>query len=305
MNIQVSNAITRLRVIATIIIVAYHAACPYGVWDAFIEFWGTKTSKEIINFVFQRLLCNDMLPMFFSLSGMLYFAKKETYKDWLLVFWRKFDRLIVPAALIILFCSWFDIPFVGHAGPEGHLWFIYVLFLYFCWFLTLSRVNIHILMLIAVTGYGVYSFSGRLELSMSSFVLQLLRYQIYFVGGYYMFKYYDLLRKNFIRWLLLLIYLVSLLLDFQTGYYLLFNVVALAFIPQRDIVSRMMRSLNVNSFGIYLIHHILIVASFQLSFVYNSYIDYPLLAIVSMFLVAIIISWTLSEVLHRIKFRYF
>lgn len=36
MNQQLSHAITRLRVIATLVIVAYHAACPYGVWEAFI-----------------------------------------------------------------------------------------------------------------------------------------------------------------------------------------------------------------------------------------------------------------------------
>lgn len=35
MNKQISNAITRLRVLSTIIIVIYHSICPYGVWEAF------------------------------------------------------------------------------------------------------------------------------------------------------------------------------------------------------------------------------------------------------------------------------
>lgn len=305
MNKQISNVITRLRVISTIVIVVYHAACPYGGWEAFSgTVWNNINSMEIINFVFQKLLCNDMLPMFFCLSGMLFYGKKDIYKDILMIFWKKFDRLIVPAALIFLFCSWFDIPFVGHASPEGHLWFVYVLFIYFCWALIMNRVSIHILMSFASAGYIVYTFSGRLGLDIHLFVTQLLRYQIYFIGGYYLFNYYDFLRKDFVRWTLLFIHLISLLQNFQTGYYLLFNLVVIAFTPQREIVSRIMISLNKNSFGIYLIHHVLIIALFQISWVYSTYTDYPFISILSMSFGALVLSWILSEILHKIKFSY-
>lgn len=174
MNLQISNAITRLRVLSTIIIVIYHSICPYGGWEAF-----TKTiclegnsinSMEITNFIFQRLLCNTMLPMFFCLSGMLFYGKKDKHKDILLIFWKKFDRLIIPAALIYLFCSWIEIPHVGHAGPEGHLWFVYVLFVYFCWALILHKVNIHALMLCATLGFIVYTFSGSWGLDIHPFI---------------------------------------------------------------------------------------------------------------------------------------
>lgn len=103
MNKQISNVITQLRVISTIVIVVYHAACPYGGWEAFTATISNNiSSMNIINLIFQKLLCNDMLPMFFSLSGMLFYGKKDTYKDTLLVFWKKFDRLIVPANLSFL-----------------------------------------------------------------------------------------------------------------------------------------------------------------------------------------------------------
>lgn len=309
MNKQISNAITRLRVLSTIIIVIYHSICPYGVWEAFTMTvcvdGNSINSMEMTNFIFQRLLCNTMLPMFFSLSGMLFYGKKDTYKDKLLVFWKKFDRLIVPAALIYLFCSLIDLPHVGHAGPEGHLWFVYVLFIYFCWALIMNRVNIHILMSFATTGYIVYTFSGRLGFDIHPFITQLLRYQIYFIGGYYLFRYYDLLRKNYIRWPLLFIHLLSLWMNFQTGYYLFFNLIVLAFIPQKEITNRIIKSLNANSFGIYLIHHVLIIALFQVELVYQGYSNYPFIAIISMSLGALVISWFLNEVLHKIQFHYF
>lgn len=307
MDRLLSHAITRLRVVATLVIVAYHAVCPYGGWEAFTGTigGGKTTSIELINIVFQRVLCNDMLPLFFCLSGMLFFGKKSTQSDALSIFWKKFDRLIVPAALVFLFCSWFDIPFVGHAGPEGHLWFVYVLFLYFSFSLMLKKVGVHILMFIAIAGYMVYTLTGRLELDFSPFVLQLLRYYIYFVGGYYLFKYYHLLRKNVVRWPLLCFHILSLYVNFQTGYFLFFNLVILAFIPQGEIVSRMVKSLNENSFGIYLIHHVLIVALFQVNFIYEGYAVYPITAISLMFLGVLVASWSLSAFLNRIKFSYF
>lgn len=128
LNEHISSVITRLRVISTLIIVIYHAVCPYGGWEAFtrtinIE-GGQYSSMEVINFIFQKLLCNTMLPMFFSLSSMLFYSKRERYKDVGVFFGNKFDRLIIPAALVFLFCSFFNIPFVGHASAEGHLWFV-------------------------------------------------------------------------------------------------------------------------------------------------------------------------------------
>lgn len=45
MNKQISNVITQLRVISTIVIVVYHAACPYGGWEAF-----TATISNNISF---------------------------------------------------------------------------------------------------------------------------------------------------------------------------------------------------------------------------------------------------------------
>lgn len=307
MNQHISHAITRLRVVATLVIVAYHAACPYGGWEAFTGTVGgdKMTSMELINIVFQRLLCNDMLPLFFTLSGMLFYGRKSAHVDALSIFWKKFDRLIVPAALVFLFCSWFDIPFVGHAGPEGHLWFVYVLFLYFSFSLMLKKVSVHVLMFFAVAGYMIYTLTGRLKLDFSPFVFQLLRYYIYFVGGYYLFKHYHLLRKNVVRWPLLCFHILSLWVNFQTGYFLLFNLVILAFIPQGEIASRMVKSLNENSFGIYLIHHVLIVALFQVNFVYQGYADYPLQAITLMFFFILLLAWCLSYILHRIRFTYF
>lgn len=59
-----------------------------------------------------------------------------------------------------------------------------------------------------------------------------------------------------------------------------FNLIVLAFIPQKEITNRIIKSLNANSFGIYLIHHVLIIALFQVELVYQGYSNYPFIAII-------------------------
>lgn len=54
----------------------------------------------------------------------------------------------------------------------------------------LRKVNVHVLMFLATIGYIIYTLSGRLDFNIPPFTLQLLRYQIYFICGYYLFKYY-------------------------------------------------------------------------------------------------------------------
>lgn len=82
MNKQISNVITQLRVISTIVIVVYHAACPYGGWEAFTATISNNiSSMNIINLIFQKLLCNDMLPI---KTPCWYFGKNLTVLLYLL-----------------------------------------------------------------------------------------------------------------------------------------------------------------------------------------------------------------------------
>lgn len=306
MDKEVSNVITKLRVICTVIIVFYHAVCPYGVWGIFSgTMGGIFSSLDFTNLVFQRCLGNITLPMFFCLSGMLFWGRRGYGVDSLSYFWKKFDRLIIPAALVSLACSFFDIPVVGYASPKGHLWFVYVLFFYFSLALIFRKTRIHVYMLLSICMHISYVFLGKLEIEFSPIIFQILRYNLYFTCGYYLIQYYTVLRKNYVRWPLFLSYLVFFWLNFQSVLFFLFNLLALAFIPQGKIVNRMIKSLNENSFGIYLIHHVLMIALLQEKFIYQSYEDYPLLAMPCMVLLILSISWLLSFSLHKIKFSYF
>ena len=60
-----------------------------------------------------------------------------------------------------------------------------------------------------------------------------------------------------------------------------------------------------DSFAIYLIHHVLIFALFQIPFFYYLYETSALMAIPTMFLVLTLLSLYIAEGLHRIVFKYF
>lgn len=73
MNKQISNVITQLRVISTIVIVVYHAACPYGGWEAFTATISNNiSSMNIINLIFQKIaikLCMEEKHVKFPLTN--------------------------------------------------------------------------------------------------------------------------------------------------------------------------------------------------------------------------------------------
>ena len=63
--------------------------------------------------------------------------------------------------------------------------------------------------------------------------------------------------------------------------------------------------LDKDSFAIYLIHHVLIFALFQIPFFYNLYETSALMAITTMFIVLTLLSLAVAEGLRSIDFKYF
>lgn len=68
MNKQISNVITQLRVISTIVIVVYHAACPYGGWEAFTATISNNISSMNIIKIFDAII--KSLILYFLLECM-------------------------------------------------------------------------------------------------------------------------------------------------------------------------------------------------------------------------------------------
>lgn len=182
---MMSNSILRIRVFATLVIVAYHCACPYYMWQ-----WTGYTgdaigAKSIVDWVFLRILSNTMLPTFFMISGILFYFYKEHYSDRVKTFWKKFNRLIVPYCLIGTFVMSLGLSKIGVSSAAGHLWFVRDLFIMFALSLLCYRVKESKLMIVGFLTYSMYIIKSKTGIETNEIVEHLLNYYIFFIGGGY------------------------------------------------------------------------------------------------------------------------
>lgn len=180
---MMSNSILRIRVFATLVIVAYHCACPYYMWQ-----WTGYTgdaigAKSIVDWVFLRILSNTMLPTFFMISGILFYFYKEHYSDRVKTFWKKFNRLIVPYCLIGTFVMSLGLSKIGVSSAAGHLWFVRDLFIMFALSLLCYRVKESKLMIVGFLTYSMYIIKSKTGIETNEIVEHLLNYYIFFIGG--------------------------------------------------------------------------------------------------------------------------
>lgn len=128
MIFRLSNVISNIRIIATIVIVLYHCTCPYYTWQ-WEGYIGNYQISKYINIIFLHILSDTMLPTFFMLSGILYYGRTNFKNICLNEIWKKFDRLCIPLCIITSICVW--LKNLGlHESIDGHLWFIKTLFLF-------------------------------------------------------------------------------------------------------------------------------------------------------------------------------
>ena len=180
-----SNSILRIRVFATLVIVAYHCACPYYMWQWTGYGGDAKEVKFVVDFVFLRILSNTMLPTFFLISGMLFYAYKEHYSDRLKTLWKKFDRLIIPYSLITTFVSFLGLNKIGVSSADGHLWFVRDLFIMFTISILCYQVKEWKMMIVGVLTYALYIIKSKAGIETNEIVEHLLNYYIFFIGGGY------------------------------------------------------------------------------------------------------------------------
>lgn len=302
-----SNLITRLRVFATIVVVAYHCACPYGYWCWEGYQGDTAMARQMVTVIFLRILCNTMLPVFFMISGMLFYAKEEKYlNDRKVTFWRKFDRLMIPYFIILVLCLWLDLPSIGLALAQGHLWFVRALFIIFLFSLVLSKLPKWVLMCLGGAFYTIFILCCKYSIQLPGMVEQFFNYYIFFIGGYYFKKHLVVLRGSLIlKWILIIAWLAALLIGIRSVIPLLFCVMIVCLMPDSTIRNKWVQMVDKDSFAIYLIHHVLIFALFQIPLIQYMYATMACVAIPTMFVIIIVLSLFVSELLHRIEFRYF
>ena len=180
-----SNSILRIRVFATLVIVAYHCACPYYMWQWAGYGGDAKEVKSVVDLVFLRILSNTMLPTFFMISGMLFYTYKEHYSDRLKTLWKKFDRLIIPYCLITTFVLGLGLNKIGVSSADGHLWFVRDLFIMFALSLLCYRVKESKLVVVGVLTYVLFFIKSKTGIETNEIVEHLLNYYIFFIGGGY------------------------------------------------------------------------------------------------------------------------
>lgn len=297
-----------MRVIATLFIVFYHCCCPYTTWTTWGGYCVGNPVNDILYWVTLDCVYDCMLPTFFMLSGMVYFGRKECYADRIQAIWKKVDRLLIP--FTIMACVNLAL---GIGNPTvGHLWFLKVLFVYYFISLLLYKIKEKWLLLLSICLHLIYmaSIKNGLLLQMPEEVWRGLRYYLYFVIGHYANVYYNLLHRN-TKAKLVVILVAALTLIFNNKIYtqfiysLAFNAFLICFINNEQCHSNLWRSLNINSFAIYLLHHPFILVLFATPFFQYLYSTSVVLSISLMFILSLGISWLISTGLHRIGFRYF
>lgn len=300
-----SNSILRIRVFATLVIVAYHCACPYYMWQWAGYAGDINKAKTIVDFVFLRGLSNTMLPTFFMISGMLFYSYKEHYSDKLKTFWKKFDRLIVPYCLMYTLIMCLRLPNIGVSSASGHLWFVRDLFIMFAFSILFYKIKERWLLLIGVLTYSLYIIKAKIGFETNEIVEHLLNYYIFFIGGGFVQRNYSLLRKKVMAISMIGMWLLTFALGIQTLYTFFFNFMLLALMNDSEVKSRILKSLNRSSFGIYLLHHVVIFALFYIPWMYNMYVHNAILAFSLMFVLSLSISWFIMFCLVKIGFKYF
>lgn len=116
---------------------------------------------------------------------------------------------------------------------------------------------------------------------------------------------YNLLRKKVMAISMVVMWLFTLIISIQTLYTFFFNFMLLALMNDSDVKSKVLQSLNRSSFGIYLLHHVVIFALFYIPWMYNMYVHNAILAFSLMFVLSLSISWFIMFCLVKIGFKYF
>lgn len=265
------------------------------------------------------------MPLFVCISGYLYQAKLQDgqYVKFLPFLKNKFQRLIIPylfwgALQLIIFRDTTDFPMV--ITGVLHLWFLLMMFMVFniAWSLHRWSSNNTFLIILLTFTIVIDSLTSWTNIFCIGAVIH---YLPFFLLGM-------LLSKSGKRGKTIIVSIITLLSStgmlalltcwnnspsFQSISILnsiciililisLFNLTDTLSVFKSLSEKTIIQSINKNSYGIYIIHHILIWGTIQISFVKtvldsNTYIP-PLI----LFLTSFVLSWFASQLLRRNKY---
>ena len=311
--------ISLLRVVAMLLVVYYHCICPYYMWRNGIA------SAGVVIPLYQRLsvgLSMVHLPVFFAVAGYLFGYKRVGggYTDQRRFLMDKAKRVLVPYFTVgLLMIGLRQGRLIGLiAGGVGHLWFLMTLFECYAVgklidFVLAERIRVKVAAL----------FFTALCWALSTFWPFVLghdfpHYFFFYLGGMLLGT-LDIDRLRKWRMLFVMIVVVSLavmvleatlgsrrLLAWPGSIALVFFVLLAFRTSHIGDVPRWVKSLDVCSMGIYIVHHIVIQAMDRTDLLrpllQTHYYMYPSVQ----FVLVLLFSWGLVWTLRRYSFaRYF
>ena len=315
-----NNNIIVLRFIAILIVVFGHSII---IYDPEWEFYSTNihsnilvTIKHIINLI--------QMPLFFSISGYLFFYSLSKYKNRFKIIYKNFRRLIIPFIIVGLFYFLpmkyiLNIePFVSNSVSynvfhnvilgfnNGHLWYLTTLFIIFiiiCFVYFNKRSKI-----LDIIYLLVFAILNLIAIKYTLHLYNIFSYLVYFYIGCLINKYN--LQSNkpilfiiFPITLLILLNKIAVINLYMRIFKLIITILIIIFLYNINFSklsnNKIIKLISNDSFGLYLFHSPLIYISFI-----NFPNIHPLIMILFNFFFLGLVALLITELIKRSKLKF-
>ena len=318
--------ISIFRVISMLLIVLYHCMCyNAGIWNY------PSVEPDNVIYILAQIIVYLALPFFFFISGYLYsyiYIYKNGYRNWRKFLISKLKRLILPTiswTIIYYIVIPSDFSIWELLSGIRHLWFLPTLFCVFIIAKIISPVFflkgkpfIDILI-----GLGLMAISIVINRKYGELLVgNLTHYIVYFLGGMILFKHriFVMNRSFAIALLLLLICMHCLILLFPLFRFqsivdviiviaisgLILELLTAVRLNPDSYKTSVLKNLDKNSMGIYLVHQVLIMLLFEYSLFEELWLsNHSYIGPVVLFMLVFPMSWFFAAVKRKLKLEPF
>lgn len=302
-----------MRFLAIIIVMFGHSIIIYD------HNWGLFTSNNSSSILteIKRVINIIQMPIWFSMSGFLFFNTITNGKKFFSVIYDKFKKIIIPFLIIGIFYLLPIRLIIGYQNysnnsfiyniiiniilgfDNGHLWYLPTLFIMFVIFYYSPKNNsilIDIFIVVILIISNMYSYHLKV------YLYDISLYSIFFYAGFLLNKYS--INKNF--HLIVLLSLIFVLFIFKTNSSLFLLSIQLLFIFiiyntsfKKIGKNKIINNISKNSYGMYLFHSPLIYITFK----YLPNISIILMVFIN-FIIFGSLSFIMTSLLRKSKLKF-
>jgi len=331
-NAKTLDHMNLLRVFGISIVVLRHTFAPFTNSWSISEYYEYDMIADFIG----RYISTLSMPLFVFISGYIYSYLRNSlkkYKTYKILTHKKTRRLLVPYLFFALIYDYFFLEFdsvstyLSHLWfGSGHLWFLlmmFIMFLLFYPFENYFRKNIIHGFIIAI---GLYLTVLPMHYLNMNPIAHVFKYFVYFYLGY-LFYLNSSKVLTFLKGKSLLFFLIHFLLF--TGYFFalkstdniyyqaaidqvllvlgilsicfVYSVLNILYTKEKDRINkynRIIKSINVNSYYIYIFHQPILKVFFSYALIQELYIP---MAVISGFLLSFILSLVTGILVLKFK----